>query len=170
MGARVLDGDFTSFAPLCDAVYYDYINSDGAWDVEEELNSLVERCSEWFDEDEDIVECQFYALAIEAYYDDVADLLDLHGDDATLNNEYQHCGLLANGLYDAAKNGEMDGITIVSDDNGQEKFQLEESAPFELVSQTLSLGSVLSLWIGTTLVRVCKNFNEAGVWTLQAGL
>jgi len=180
------EGDRTMkvYDPLCEAVYHDM--QDFGWQLfanstikHWEMEHLAENCEKSFSEQDDVDRCKFYVYAATEILDDdsILKTLDIpasEGNDQM--SEYKRCGLLNAKINAVVESGKLSGVEIV-DMDGEEYFSLEDPITADSVdlvpndggkfNAVVSAGSLLAMWIGSTLVKVCRDFDATtGAWML----
>jgi len=164
------------YDPLCEAVYSGFGQSEfdmfsnstvKHWAME----TLLKNCEESFTGIDDVDRCKFYVYASTEIFDDktIADTLKLDAsEDHDMMTEYRHCGLLNGKIHSIIESGRVSGVSIVKKE-GVEYFELDEPLTADSVdlvpnngdvfSALVSAGSLLAMWIGTTMVKVCRDFD-----------
>jgi len=178
------DDSMSVYDPLCEAVYHDM--QDLGWQVfanstikHWEMENLVASCETSFSEQGDVNRCKFYVYAATEILDDDSILKTLEipaeeGNDQM--NEYKRCGLLNAKINSVIESGKLSGVEIVEMD-GEDYFSLEDPITADSVdlvpndggkfNAVVSAGSLLAMWIGSTLVKVCRDFDpQTGAWLL----
>lgn len=172
------------YDPLCEAVFNEFLESEGQMFANStiksyELKTILSTCEASFTTQEEVDQCKFYTHAGLEILDDETILDSLRIDDSTVTDkleEYQRCGLLNGKINSFVESGKFTGVEIVEID-GEEFFDLDASVDdlsVDLVPNSsgqleavISAGSLLAMWIGTTLVKVCRDFDaQTGAWLL----
>lgn len=172
------------YDPLCEAVYHELLETRGEMFANStiktyEMERLVGTCEEAFTDQDGIDQCEFYVYAAMEILDDDSILETLFIDDSTVTDrldEYQRCGLLNAKINSFVESGKFSGVEIVIMD-GEEYFHLDEPVNVDAVElvpnnmgqleAVVSAGSLLAMWIGSTLVKVCRDFDaQTGQWLL----
>lgn len=183
-GRRLAASDFTMVDPLCEWVLDEGLNTDFHFLDEDELADSVERmlnrCDQFREEmpeeeaDDFVNECKLYVHAATIIFrsEELKEQLVFDPKEETPETEYMICGAIVNKINDAMTS-EASGVTVVEMD-GQDYFKLEEVSTTDVIRTTakdgmmqalISLGSMLSMAIGTTLVQVCRDFDPIdGHW------
>lgn len=152
-------------------------------------NRLLNTCESVFYDEERLTQCKFYVRAVSAVVDDKYLNRMFTGPlrRMSLADQYQRCGQVTNMLHHSLMEGQ-NGVEIVEID-GEDYFKLEKNKTLpagemptshdawerkeaameaygtDVVTASVSIGSMLSLWLGTTLVKVCRDFDQVtGAW------
>lgn len=178
------DDSMKFYDPLCEAVYHDM--QEFGWQVfanstikHWEMENLVDSCETSFSEQGDVNRCKFYVYAATEILDDdsILKTLEIPAEESNERmNEYQRCGLLSTKINSVIESGKLSGVEIVQMD-GEDFFSLEDPITADSVdlvpndggkfNAVVSAGSLLAMWIGSTLVKVCRDFDpQTGAWLL----
>jgi len=153
--------------PLCEWVLNDGLDTNWTMlsndNLEKEEEQLLRECEETFENPEDLAQCKFYIYAMTAYYaeDIIVNELKFDPEVEDTAGAYKKCGKVTVGLNDAIEDGELSGVKIVEQD-GEDYFELDDPVDVtdELaVSAAVSIGSMISAFVGATLVKVCRDFH-----------
>jgi len=169
-------GELSGRDPLCEWILQDGLDHDWAFgtnDMEKaaEIDRLIQDCEDEFSEEVPLAQCKMYVYVIAAYYDSEELINDLKFNplEETPESEYMRCGLVATKINDAIESGKLSGVKLVEGEDGEDDtFELEEPTFGQDVVYTeyngavetlLSVGAMISMAIGQTLVKVCRDFD-----------